>query len=389
MLPNPGGNIPPNEVLGRDGLIDDLWDALAATSVVMVAERRIGKTSVVRKMQAEPRDGFDLIWRDVEGITTPLAFVETVLDDIDTRLTLARRTAEKVREARKELGTFTIKGVEVPGAPQADWKALLATALAQVAERGDGLLVLIWDELPAMLDNVRRGEGGARAAMELLDTLRALRQTHSSSLRMVFTGSIGLHHLLARLRDEGYTNDPTNDMVSVEVPPLATSDGQNLAARLLEGKGVQTADADAVSAAITSDVDCVPYYIHHVVSTLPVNVPVDAAAARRAVSARLTDGNDPWHLAHYRDRMQEYYPETWQLALDLLDAIAGAKAPLTFDQVTNLARHARTDVDAEAVRHLLKLLRRDHYLQLAEDGTYDFKFSLIKRWWRLDRGLAA
>ncbi len=64
--------------------------------------------------------------------------------------------------------------------------------------------------------------------MELLDTLRALRQSHSH-LRMVFTGTIGLHHRLHALKRSGYANDPTNDMDVVEVPPLAAADAQELA----------------------------------------------------------------------------------------------------------------------------------------------------------------
>jgi hypothetical protein len=388
MLPNPGGVIPANDVVGRDGLIAVLWEKLTATSVVMVAERRIGKTSVVKKMQAEARGGFDLIYRDVEGLRSPLLFVERVLDDVDERLTPARRVSERVREARREVGAPKVMGVELPAVPQADWRTLLGTALSQVAEGGTGLVVFIWDELPAMLANIHR-ECGATAAMELLDTLRALRQTYPDKLRMVYTGSIGLHHIISRLRQEGYTNDPTNDMATVEVPPLAPDDARDLATRLLEGKRVLMTDTSAVAAVIADGVDCVPYYIHYVISSLPSAANVDAEAARKAVSAGLTDGNDPWHLAHYRERLAEYYPQTWESALVLLDAIAGADAPLGTEDVTNLARHARVDVQDEAVRDLLKLLRRDHYLQLNRDGAYDFKFALIKRWWRLDRGLMA
>ena len=45
-----------------------------------------------------------------------------------------------------------------------------------------------------MLYNIVRHEGEA-AAMELLDALRSIRQQHPS-IRMVFTGSIGLHNII-------------------------------------------------------------------------------------------------------------------------------------------------------------------------------------------------
>jgi hypothetical protein len=52
-------------------------------------------------------------------------------------------------------------------------------------------VIFFWDELPWMLDNIRAGGDGDRVAMELLDTLRELRQAHPR-LRMVFTGCASL-----------------------------------------------------------------------------------------------------------------------------------------------------------------------------------------------------
>jgi hypothetical protein len=47
MRTNPGGGLAPEEVVGRDALIADLWDKLERHSVMMTAERRMGKTSVL------------------------------------------------------------------------------------------------------------------------------------------------------------------------------------------------------------------------------------------------------------------------------------------------------------------------------------------------------
>jgi hypothetical protein len=49
MRTNPGGGLAPAEVVGRDALIADLWDKLERHSVMMTAERRMGKTSVLRR----------------------------------------------------------------------------------------------------------------------------------------------------------------------------------------------------------------------------------------------------------------------------------------------------------------------------------------------------
>jgi len=77
-----------------------------------------------------------------------------------------------------------------------------------------------------MLENIQQDHGEA-TAMELLDSLRAFRQTYRS-LRMIYTGSIGLHHVIGSLRTMGYTNAPKNDMATIHVPPLIGATVQTL-----------------------------------------------------------------------------------------------------------------------------------------------------------------
>lgn len=70
MRPITGGNVPPDRVVGRDDFIDQMWRALENQSVVLVAERRIGKTSVIRKMAAEPCDNWYPVYLVVENSPT-------------------------------------------------------------------------------------------------------------------------------------------------------------------------------------------------------------------------------------------------------------------------------------------------------------------------------
>ena len=92
MKTNPGGQIPPSEVMGRDELIRRLWRILDRQSLVLSPERRMGKTCVVQKMVAEaPQDKLP-IYHDLEGIRTPLEFVETVFHDVEGYLKRARNS---------------------------------------------------------------------------------------------------------------------------------------------------------------------------------------------------------------------------------------------------------------------------------------------------------
>ena len=47
----------PQNVVGRDKLIEIIWKKLETRSVQFTAERRVGKTTVMTKMEAEPKAG--------------------------------------------------------------------------------------------------------------------------------------------------------------------------------------------------------------------------------------------------------------------------------------------------------------------------------------------
>ncbi len=83
MRANPGGILAPEDVVGRDHLIEHLWRVLDAQSVVLTSERRVGKTSVIRKMVGASEPGRLCFLRDVEGFRSPSEFIEGIYADVE------------------------------------------------------------------------------------------------------------------------------------------------------------------------------------------------------------------------------------------------------------------------------------------------------------------
>ena len=69
MKSNPGGQIDIRDIIGRNQLIANIWEILECQSVIMTAERRIGKTSVIRKMTAESKTNWIPVLLDLERIS--------------------------------------------------------------------------------------------------------------------------------------------------------------------------------------------------------------------------------------------------------------------------------------------------------------------------------
>lgn len=388
MKSNPGGIIPPSQIIGRDRLIKQLWRILEGRGLVLSAERRIGKTSIIKKMVAQCPGDKLCFYQDLEGVRTPLEFVETVFGEVENHLSRSRRVATKVRGWLKDVAGMEVAGVvKFPPTVAAHWKSLLGRTIEDLTEQQEGTVIFFWDEMPLMLYNIKEQEGEA-AAMEVLDALRALRLSHPR-LRMVFTGSIGLHNVITALKRAKYANDPTNDMDTVNVPPLSAADARALALALIEGEGVPSDSPQAAAEAIANAVDNIPYFIHHVVDQLVQREgKADAAAVEEIVGDSLIDPQDRWHLRYYRERIDVYYlPDERPFALNLLDVLSAAGGPLPFGEVFNLLKARLRTEEEEKARSVLTLLEKDHYVVRERDGRFRFQFPLIRRFWRLDRGL--
>jgi len=395
MKANPGGIVSPADVVGRERLIAQLWATLERQSLVLVSERRLGKTTIARKMQAEAAPDLRVIYMDIGAVSRAAELVERLAQAIRVHLGATKKATGWLAEHWSALGGLEVGGIlRLPESKGPSWKVALERLLGDLLHGTGQRTILIWDELPWALQKIARTEGEP-VVVDLLDLLRSLRQTHPG-LRLVYAGSIGLHHVVTGLRDEGYVNSPLEGMCIVEVPPLDRSDAAGLAAALLRGEGLAAANA-TTAACIADLVDAIPFYIHQVVAALAdqrrTATPETVAAT---IAAALTAPEDPWDLHHFRSRLNEYYQNEASTVRALLDILAETQPLDLNDLHARLQTAFRPDndrartllgADRAPLRSLVRLMQRDHYLDLVPGGAYRFRFDLIRRWWRCDLGL--
>jgi hypothetical protein len=381
MKANPGAIVSPSEVIGRDRLITNLWERLEQQSLILSAERRMGKTSVIKKMQAEAPKNKLPIYHDLSGVRTSLEFVEVVLQDVEEYLSGLNRTAKKARELLRQLSETEIMSLKLPKFAAPHWKNILTKTIADLVENQDRQVILLWDEVPYMLTNMEDG-----VAMEVLDMLRSLRQMYSK-VRMVFTGSIGLHHVVASLKKKGYSGAPTNDMYSVDLPPLSQADATELALRLLEGENINTINPQETAENIAQNVNCIPFYIHHLILKLKTRGNfVDVETIPELIDECLLDHLNPWQIQHYQERIDSYYDDEQRFyAFNLLDILATSEQPLFLNELLNRLSLQPEFSSHEKTRKILRLLEQDYYIIRQKDLKYCFRYSLIQRYWQILR----
>lgn len=387
--PNPGGQLEPDQIIGRDALIAEMWQILDGRSIYMNDLRRIGKTQIMVKMHAEPPAGWLSVKCDLGGTHSAAEFATLAYRMSAEVLSGRKRNLRRMENLLGKAGVLEIAGIlKLPDGTPAPWKEVLRRTFADIEEEmtalgSDQRMVFFWDEVPFLLSNIVRNEGST-VAMEVLDTLRALGQDHDR-VRLLLTGSVGIHHVLEGLKKEGYLGSPLNRMELVQPGPHAPADGLALAGNLLAGSQLVCSDPAACARAVAESVGHVAFYIHKLITRLPRGVSTTPESISKVLDREITSDNNDWDLRHYRDRLRPYYGDEEKLALLVLDAVA-VGGSLTFPAIRQTV-NAQLPADDERLRGLLKLLVMDHYLVRTEANEYRFYLDLIRRWWRLDRSL--
>ncbi len=397
MRPIIGGNVPPERVVGRDDFINKMWNTLENQSIVLVSERRIGKTSVMRKMEKEPRKGWRPIYLVIEGVRSPTEFISKIHDAVSPVLTRRGRILERLRKLYQEIAGQKIGSWALPELTD-NWKRLLRAILNDIRDNFDERVVFLWDELPLMISNIK-DDSGVKTAMEVLDELRDHRVADASGkLRMVYTGSIGLHLVISELLHKGYRNDPTNDMVTYSLEGLETKHAENLAKQGLqalagEGEIELIGPINKITEAICEGTNRLPYYINYTVVRLSeINQPIAIQNVEAAIDSLILDPEDPAHFRHYAERIEAYYlfhEHAKTLAFILLEILCQYEKPTPEDDLWNMAAAEMVLTDKRFFQKVLEMLMHDHYLnRLFEHNKrkYVFKYDIIRRWWLKNRG---
>ena len=399
--------VSPAGVVGRDRLIERIWKRLERESVRFLAERRVGKTSVLKKMAAQPPAGFHPIFFDLEKVHSADRFVEVLIGELRSLMATKDKVSTGFVDFLALFGGTEVGGmVKIPELGKRNWqKAVEKTFHAICANNPDTLIVLMFDELPYMLQSISIQDTKAGAndnfALSILDTLRAARH-ENTNMRMIYCGSVGLHHVLATLRGDAHASQPVNDMPAVEIHPLQLQDAVQLTKDLMiiEQVHISPEHMDVIANRIAQQTDCVPFYIERVVSRLAEqDEPVVESSVDTMINRQLVDDKDDWEMKHFRDRLKIYYKgsvvdvngRSLQRSLvsrRILDHVACEDLPQSIDAVWAGVTATMALDDRDAVIELLSFLAQDHYLIADDTKRYTFRFPLIRRWWLIANGLA-
>lgn len=229
-----------------------LWRVLPSNHVVLSAPRRLGKTSLLKKLVQEAADhGLLARYVDLQSVTDAGQLIEamerqfpeeTVKAHVKRAAVAVKAWFSGIERIKVELpvasGSFEIETRD--GGEQVSWQREARRLQARLSPEP---VFIVLDEFSVFL--ARLLEHDAAQAVELLAWLRAWRQQTAICCRILLSGSISLNALLER---HGLQTE-TNDCFDFKLKAFAPDDAVDMLLHFSQREGwcLAVAEAQALS----------------------------------------------------------------------------------------------------------------------------------------------
>ena len=386
-----------DDLYGREYELSRLWERLEqGEHLLMLAPRRVGKTSLMLELRRAPRENWDVVYVDVEGGDSPADCVAAILAALAASPKYRSRfealpISSAVRDVLGRLSATVDTGVlrvELKSAIGREWNHAadqLQVRLMGATDSGSNLLIII-DELPILVSQILRTGGQQRDVELLLSWFRRFRQAPELRAKVctLVGGSIGLEGVLRRAGLSGLINDLT--------PFRLDSWDRSIATAFLKELGADRGfRLDDISIARILELlrDPVPYHIQLFYSALRDDCKGNAAgisqkAIDRCFTVRLAGPIGIAHLDHYATRLEiALDAHEHDVALGILGNACRRNSGTSLAELEGLKR--RSD---QVFWSVLRDLEADGYLIRKEDQL-EFRSNLLREWWRRRYGRGA
>jgi len=392
MKANPGGTVTGGAIIGREVEIADIWRKLETRSIVLSAERRVGKTSILRKISEQPRDGWKAFLVLVESARHPIDCVEAVYTEAERQEVPSRKAVwlSKIKAAYDKAAQVQAGGWRLPQL-SSGWKSLLRLLIDDIAEHSPAPVLIMIDEFPLMVANIAADPGAL--AMEVLDTLREIRQKYegTGNIRFLFSGSIGLHLILQHLKAaHGYKGSPTNDMALKVLGGMSRHDTELMCQSYLDEEGIERKNPEAFADQMFASTDGLPLYIQYVCDQFQAHAAKSVEPDQIVgIVRQMLDSRELEWFRNAAQRIDTYYARLGasERAFAIL-ALLSRESGFVSEELVIHYLLSQMPVERKAVTDTLELLLDDNYLVRDTSGgerTYRFRYVLMRDWWRINR----
>ncbi|OPY86854.1 MAG: hypothetical protein A4E73_03827 [Syntrophaceae bacterium PtaU1.Bin231] len=268
-----GGVPEPDELFGREHVINYIWEQLAGNNIFLVAPRRFGKTGVMGHLLKRPRGGHLPVYLEVEELHDSerfgAALIAALLEQSTLRTMVTRAKGlpgalmDFISNRIQHIKTEVVE-IELRDLVKDSWESVTRALILEM-EKADETVLFIIDEFPQFIENVARkhGDETARAFLQWFRSLRMRQKDVLRRYRFVLGGSTSIDMILRRLD----VPDKLNDFFRVPIEALTPEAAEDLLASLSSGYNLRFSN-EARKALFDLISPSVPYFLQWFVSQL-------------------------------------------------------------------------------------------------------------------------
>jgi len=366
----------------RKNELASIWSAIESGShILLVAPRRVGKTSIMFNMQDKPKGGYIVVYVNTESAESENEFWQKLFNAL-----IEEEFINKLKIYSKQFWTFLtsikIKKVSTKGVEFGDG---VLTDYASAFERlikaldSDKKLIIMIDEFAQTVENIIKYED-EKDAQSFLRTHRAIRQnsTLSNNVTFVYAGSIGLESVVAKMN----ATKLINDLNSIKVNPLTLEAAQIFTQKLCKSVSIEMS-SDMVILLLKKIEWLIPFYVQLLIQELKtlsrecqcnvIDVDMIETAMQRAI-------NHPHLFANWRSKLREgFKTEGYLFSKEILNRIS-EDGTMTSLKIRNIS--TKHGLDDDYAKEIIHSLVYDGYINNHDDiKTYRFNSPILKLWW--------
>ena len=400
----------------RDAELEALTERVRdGIHTLLTAQRRMGKTSLVRELQRRlcEEGRFETIFVDLEDARTPADAIAEVAAQSRSAQSVWRRIvpgfANVLRGVSDRVDTLAISEVRIKlraGVDTGNWRQKGDGIFAALAEN-ERPVVLAIDELPILVNRMLKGHDyritpeGRQSADEFLSWLRKNVQTHQGRVCLILSGSVSLEPVL---RQAGLSAH-ANVFSPFDLKPWSEQTALACLAALSETYGLDL--SPAVRRDMCDRLRClVPHHVQRFFDHLHVHLrrvcrhEASLEDVAQVYTGEMLSVRGQVDMDHYESRLKLVLGSGgYRAALAMLTEAAVSDGVLHGTAIDQYREYFQTgtEIDAEAesetelvrVEDVLLVLEHDGYLAPRGGGCgdgYRFVSGLLEDWWRTRHG---
>ncbi|MFT5873883.1 MAG: hypothetical protein ACI8WT_002835 [Clostridium sp.] len=369
----------------RPILINKLWRKIESeSSIIISAPRRVGKTSLMRYIEDNPKDKYYIVYVITESVDNENKYYKEIVkailncDSIKKKDKVINSIKDLAKNIFKNLDEVGIDSVKFSKNIELNYFEKFIDIMRSIDLEGHKLIIMI-DEFAQTIENIQQKEG-TTYAVHLLQSNRALRQNSdiNDKFQFIYTGSISLEGIARRMDSSKFIND----LDILKVTPLSDEEGKNLINELLRGLDF-TMDEETINHLLHEIKWLIPFYIQLAMDKIQDIYDEEQLRAicigsvDLAIKSMIEENNK---FSSWYERLKVYKNNDYKFIIKVLNIISITEAKMiTYNEIYDLA--VRYDL-CETYKDLLNTLIDDGYIiNDAEENIYTFTSPILRMWW--------